>query len=472
MSTALYWFRQDLRCQDNPALTLACKSHDKIIPLYIKEKTESVPLGGAQYWWLHHSLTALKKSLQEVKLDLFLRQANPLNLIKELCKEHEISAVYWNRCYEPEHIARDQKIKAELKSLGIAVISCNGSLLNEPWDVVNQSGTYFKVFTPYWRHCLKQTRVTSLMHISSWPKLHTIASESLKDWDLLPTNPNWAIEFADFWQPGEEGALEKLAEFTTEHMTGYKHNRDIPGQSGTSRLSPHLHFGEVSPQQIWMAIHQAMHHPHSDHPSAQTYLSELGWREFCYQLMYHFPSLPKANFKEQFNHFPWQNDKHGLAQWKKGVTGYPIVDAGMRELWHTGYMHNRVRMIVASFLTKDLMIDWREGAAWFWDTLLDADLANNSANWQWVAGSGADASPYYRIFNPVLQGEKFDPQGDYVKRWVPELAKVDKKWIHNPWDAPKGSLPIVLGNDYPLPIVDHAAARDVALTAYKRLKGT
>lgn len=470
MSTAIVWFRQDLRCRDNPALTLACNNHDKLIPLFIKEPEPALPIGGAQQWWLHYSLLSLQHQLRQVGLDLSFREAEPLALLKELIATHQIEAVYWNRLYEPMHSSRDQLIKAELKALGIKVISCNGNLLHEPWEVLNSSGSYFKVFTPYWRQCLRQMNVRLVTEISVWPKHQPIHSEPLEQWKLLPKKPDWAYEFSQYWQPGEEGAAIKLQHFISEHLCGYKIARNEPAKSGTSKLSPHMHFGEISPQQIWVAVQQAMHEPDCDLQSAQTFLAELGWREFSYQLLYHYPRLMDTHFKTSFDAFPWQQDDTALSCWQQGLTGYPIIDAGMRELWRTGYMHNRVRMIVASFLTKNLMIDWRKGAAWFWDTLLDADLANNSASWQWVAGSGADAAPYYRIFNPVLQGKKFDPFGEYVARWVPELTSVAKQWIHEPWMAPKGAISVVLGKDYPFPIVDLATSRRVALECYQRLK--
>lgn len=470
MSIALIWFRQDLRCRDNPALISACQNHQKLIPLYIKELNPVLPMGAAQKWWLHHSLSALKKELNQVHLDLFLREAEPLTLLKELVLQYEVDTVYWNRCYEPMHIERDQRIKAELKSLGVKVISSNGSLLLEPWEVCNQNGSYFKVFTPYWQHCLRQLQVNVLEQVTQWPLKQDIMSHSLEDWHLLPSKPNWAQEFHEHWQPGEDGALFKLNEFILNNLQGYKELRNIPAISATSRLSPHLHFGEISPQQVWRAIQQAMLEADCDLSAANSYLAELGWREFSYHLLYHYPQLIDTPFKRQFGHFPWRDDEVALERWQKGMTGYPIVDAGMRELWRTGYMHNRVRMIVASFLTKDLLIDWRKGASWFWNTLLDADLANNSASWQWVAGSGADAAPYYRIFNPVIQGEKFDPEGEYVTRWVPELKTVDKKWIHRPWDAPAGGLSLTLGVDYPVPLIDHQQARQEALLLYKQLK--
>jgi deoxyribodipyrimidine photo-lyase len=469
MSTAIFWFRQDLRCRDHPALTLACQRHKWLIPLYIKELDPIVTLGGAQKWWLHHSLLSLQKSLQQVHLDLYLRAADPLELLKELIQQHAVEAVYWSRCYEPAHRDRDQVIKAELKAQGVEVISCNSALLHEPWEILNKSGEYFKVFTPYWRSAAAQVKERPLYEINLWPKAKPIASEFIGDWNLIPKNPNWAVEFSHYWQPGESGALSRLEQFITSNLDGYKANRNIPSLSATSGLSPHLHFGEISPYLIWRSMQELLCCPSTNRVSIETFLAELGWREFSYQLLYHVPKLPSEHFKKQFDAFPWQQDDMLLHCWQHGLTGYPIVDAGMRELWRTGFMHNRVRMIAASFLTKDLLIDWREGAAWFLDTLVDADLANNSASWQWVAGSGADAAPYYRVFNPVLQGEKFDPNGDYVRRWVPELASIAPPWIHHPWDAPKGGLNVVLGKDYPLPIVDHAAARQVALRQYRNL---
>jgi len=470
MTIAIHWFRQDLRCHDNPALNTACVQHKKIIPLYIFDKITDISLGGAQRWWLHHSLTALELDLQEKNLDLCLRQGEALTVLMELIKNYSIDTVYWNRCYEPEQIKRDQAIKAALKALGIDVISMNGSLLSEPWTLKNQSGDYFKVFTPFWKQCLKQITLPDASIINTWPSQVNCVSEKLSEWNLLPVSPDWAVEFSVYWQPGEAGAAKKLNHFIDSCLDGYKAQRNEPAKDATSRLSPHLHFGEISIWQVWRAIADAKQQTHCDLQSADHFLSELGWREFSYYLLYHFPALPKANFKRIFDDFPWQSDDDALKLWQKGLTGYPIIDAGMRELWRTGYMHNRVRMIVASFLVKDLFIDWRCGADWFLDTLVDADLANNSASWQWVAGSGADAAPYFRIFNPVLQSEKFDPEGIYIKKWIPELTLVKTKWIHEPWQAPAGELNIVLGKDYPHRIVEHAKARDLALANYKALK--
>ncbi|RUR10169.1 deoxyribodipyrimidine photo-lyase [Legionella sp. km772] len=464
MSVALIWFRQDLRCQDNPALTQACQ-HQQLLPLYIQEMPPTLAVGSAQRWWLHHSLNSLRASLRERHLDLFLRQGDALSILEELIAQHPIEAVYWNRCYEPSTRQRDERIKTLLKQLGIKVISFNGSLLHEPWEVLNKTGEHFKVFTPYWRQCLKQMTTQRMPQIKTWPTLYAIESESLADWQLLPKKPNWAAGFSQHWQPGEQGAWQQLSRFLNNDLASYKQARNNPGDECTSRLSPHLHFGELSPQQIWAAVQDKMQDLTCNLASVECFLSELGWREFSYQLLYHQPQLPEQNFKKSFDAFVWDDNTAALSLWQKGLTGYPIVDAGMRELWATGFMHNRVRMITASFLTKDLLIDWRHGAAWFWDTLVDADLANNSASWQWVAGSGADAAPYYRIFNPVLQGEKFDPQGCYVKRWLPELAPISNKWIHCPWQAPNFA-----STGYPAPIVDHALARQIALERYKQLK--
>ncbi|PJD90655.1 MAG: deoxyribodipyrimidine photolyase [Legionella sp.] len=466
MTTALVWFRQDLRCSDNPALTLACHEHTHLLPLYVKD-TDTQPLGGAQQWWLHHSLLSLDATLQQHGLNLILRQGNALDIILKLVKDHAITTVYWNRCYEPKLIARDTLIKAALIAQGIVVQSCNGSLLHEPWTIKNKSGGYFKVFTPFWRHCLQTMVIPNPTTIARYPNMIPTTSDHLVDWALRPKHPNWAEAFPQYWQPGEKGAHEKLQDFVQHHIQGYHHLRDVPAADATSRLSPHLHFGEISPWQIWRILEQIMTDPTVDLHSAQRFLAEIGWREFSYHLLYHFPELPNAHFNAKFDTFPWQNDVSNFIAWQKGLTGFPIVDAGMRQLWKTGYMHNRVRMIVASFLIKDLLIDWRLGADWFLDTLVDADLASNSASWQWVAGSGADAAPYFRIFNPMLQSEKFDPNGDYIREWVPELSRVDSKWIHQPWLASDAALGLCLGKEYPKPIVDHGEARKKALQYYQ-----
>ena len=468
MSNAIVWFRQDLRLDDNPAFASACEHHG-VIPLYILDEI-TTHIGGAQRWWLHHSLVSLDEGLKKQGLTLCRRQGNALDVLKQLVDDYQIDTIYWNRCYEPAAIERDTLIKHFFHTCGVHVVSSNGSLLHEPWQITNASGHFFKVFTPYWRACLKQMIIPKPSIISHTFKALSVKSESLDSWKLLPANPNWADAFGQYWQPGEDGAHTTLTHFIDMHLTGYNTSRDQPAKDTTSKLSPHLHFGEISPWQIWRAIEMAKLDATCDLKSIERFLAELGWREFSYHLLYHASSLPNTNFKADFDSFPWNNDVNFLQQWQKGQTGYPIVDAGMRELWHTGYMHNRVRMIVASFLTKDLLIDWRYGASWFLDTLVDADLASNSASWQWVAGCGADAAPYFRIFNPVLQGEKFDPDGDYVRRWVPELKSVPVQWVHKPWLAPQDKLGLCLGKDYPKPMVDHLEARKTALFHYKMLE--
>ncbi|CDZ78450.1 Deoxyribodipyrimidine photo-lyase [Legionella massiliensis] len=467
MTTALIWFRQDLRLVDNPAFIEACSQHQFVIPLYIYDKQNSV-LGAAQAWWLHHSLIALRNSLSNQGLDLVLRKGNPLEIILDLVKRLSVESVYWNRCYEPLVIERDKKIKAALLESGINVQSTNGSLLHEPWTIKNKSGDFFKVFTPYWKQCTQILHIPSPMHLASRPKGIAIQSDEIQQWGLLPSL-NWAARFPEFWSPGEEGAQKKLNEFIDYHLKGYKKNRDFPAKNATSRLSPHLHFGEISPWMILRAVEIAKLDPSCDLASAQHFISELGWREFSVYLLYHFPKLASENFRKEFDGFPWRNDEHFLACWQKGLTGYPIIDAGMRELWATGYMHNRVRMIVASFLTKGGLINWRLGADWFLDTLVDADLANNSASWQWVAGSGADAAPYFRIFNPVLQSQKFDSEGTYIRQWVPELAKLKGQSIHAPWEDGDSSQ-VYLNKTYPRPIVNHQEARARALACYQQLR--
>lgn len=467
MTIALVWFRQDLRLTDNPAFIEACSHHEQVIPLYIYDKKGCV-LGQAQAWWLHHSLIALDKSLNQQGLSLVFRKGNPLDIILELVTEYDVTSVYWNRCYDPQAIARDKKIKLALGEKGIKVQSFNGNLLHEPWTIKNKTGDFFKVFTPYWKKCRQILNIPSPLMLTKRPRGIEITSDDIGKWKLLPAI-NWAARFSEYWTPGEEGAQKKLNEFIIHHINGYKRNRDFPAKNATSRLSPHLHFGEISPWVILRALELAKLEQACDLASIEHFLSELGWREFSIYLLYHFPKLDCENFRKEFDAFPWQNDEQLLTRWQKGMTGYPIIDAGMRELWATGYMHNRVRMIVASFLTKDLLIDWRLGAHWFLDTLVDADLANNSASWQWVAGCGADAAPYFRIFNPILQSQKFDPDGVYIRQWVPELNQLNSESIHQPWTAP-GATSIFLRNKYPKPIIDHQEARAKALSYYQQFK--
>ncbi|MBX3457818.1 MAG: deoxyribodipyrimidine photo-lyase [Candidatus Paracaedibacteraceae bacterium] len=465
---SIVWFRKDLRLFDNPALFHAVAESTSVIPIFIDEE-KAYPLGGASKWWLHHSLSTLSLSLNE---KLTFHKGHPLDILQRICRDTGATQVYWNRRYEPSAIETDKKIKSTLEENGIQVKTYNSHLLNEPWTIKNNQGAYFKVFTPYWKRCMAASTIPACLATPSLEKITSIKGCSLDTLDLLPTKPDWAGGLRKSWVPGESGAQERLLDFI-DNLSGYKDNRNRPDISATSRLSPHLTWGEISVRQIWYLIHKAIESGQAPEPDALNFLSEIGWREFSYHLLFHIPTLPTQPLQQKFTTFPWHNNPEAFSLWSKGLTGYPIVDAGMRELWHTGYMHNRVRMIVASFLIKDLLIPWQDGEAWFWDTLVDADLANNSASWQWAAGCGADASPYFRIFNPVLQGEKFDPKGTYVRRWVPELANLSDKFIHHPWTASETKLlgaGVRLGHTYPYPMIDHDVARKRALALYKDLQ--
>jgi deoxyribodipyrimidine photo-lyase len=471
------WFRQDLRLTDNPALAAAAASGRPVIALYILDTdTRDWAMGAATQWWLHHSLAALDAALrQRYGLALTLRRGRPADILAALLRETGADTVHWNRVYEPAGIARDTAIKATLQGVGITVETHNAALLFEPWTVKTRAGGWFKVFTPFWRTCLSlPSPVPGRAPDRIAPYTTPLASDALPDWHLLPTRPDWAGGLRDSWTPGEAGAAARLQDFIDQDLHRYADGRDRPDLHCTSRLSPHLHFGEIGPRQVWQAVRMAAERGGAGITgSAAKFLAELGWREFCHHLLFHFPALPQQNFRADFDAFPWNPRPDLVAAWQRGRTGYPIVDAGMRQLWHSGWMHNRVRMIAASFLIKHLLQDWRVGEAWFWDTLVDASLANNAGGWQWVAGSGADAAPYFRIFNPVLQGEKFDPAGRYVRRWLPELAGLPDKYIHKPWMAPEAVLNqsgLVLGRDYPQPLVDHDAARKAALAAFAALR--
>ena len=473
----ILWFRQDLRLQDNAALHAALARGGPVIPVYIYDPAGEGgwPPGGATKWWLHHSLVALDASLHVRGSRLILAQGDSGEVLGELITTTGAEAVYWNRRYEPAIIARDKAIKADLVAARIEAKSFNSALLFEPHTISNKQGKPFQVFTPYWRHCQTQPIATPVAlakgkfpEPAGWP-----VSLDIKGLNLLPTI-KWDAGFYDAWKPGEAGAQQQLKVFVAEAMAGYENQRNLPAASGTSRLSPHLHFGEIGPRQVWAAV-QALSKDSGvfpPHRGAQVFLSEIGWREFAYHLLFHYPHTPEQPLREDFKRFPWADDADGakLRAWQRGQTGYPIVDAGMRELWHTGWMHNRVRMIVASFLVKHLRLPWQQGAAWFWDTLVDADLANNTLGWQWSAGCGADAAPYFRIFAPVIQGEKFDGAGAYVRRWVPEIAKLPDKFLHAPWSASDNVRDYAkIDGNYPDPIVDHATARAEALAAFKTL---
>lgn len=475
MSSTLVWFRQDLRLQDNPALAAAVARGRAVVPVYILDDAGAGRWrpGGAARWWLHHSLAALDTALRERGLRLVLARGESGAVLRSLLEATGADAVYWNRCYEPAAIARDKELKA---TLSVEVRSFNSALLFEPHAVRNRSGGPFQVFTPFWRHCLTlkveepvRLPLKTLPAPARWPR-----SLELEEFDLLPT-VRWDVGLAQTWKPGEAGAQEKLRRFAGAAMAAYGQRRDRPDLDGTSALSPHLHFGEVGPRQIWAAV-KAQSRDNGVFPpnrGAQVFLSEVGWREFAYHLLYHFPETTERPLRPEFAGFAWRNDASQLRAWQRGRTGYPIVDAGMRQLWTTGWMHNRVRMIAASFLVKHLRLNWTEGAAWFWDTLVDADLASNTLGWQWTAGCGADAAPYFRIFNPMLQGEKFDPEGAYVRRWVPELARLPAEFIHRPWEAPAEVLAragVGLGREYPWPIVEHGPARAAALAALQEIR--
>ncbi|MGS2719614.1 cryptochrome/photolyase family protein [Paraglaciecola aestuariivivens] len=459
------WFRQDLRLRDNPALSFASEQ-GAVLPLYIFDTASPAEFtpGAVSQWWLHQSLTSLNASLDN---KLHCQKGDASKILLEIVKLHKIKKIVWNRCYEPWQIQRDKQLKQQLKALDVEVQSFNSHLLWEPWQVLKKDDTPYKVYTPYYRRgCL--SKPDPRMPIAAPKSLNIVYQESLDSGiDALQLMPqiNWYQGIQKYWQPGEEGAADRLSEFLPNGAKEYKNKRDFPELRATSELSPHLHFGEISPNQIWYAAINALN-GNTENVGLDCYLSELGWREFSYYLLYHFPDIPQKNFSPKFEHFNWRTDEPALKAWQRGQTGIPMVDAGMRQLWQTGTMHNRVRMIVGSFLVKNLLIDWRQGERWFWDCLVDADLAANSASWQWVAGTGADASPYFRIFNPVTQGQRFDEQGDYVKQFCPELDKLPSKYIHNPWDAPQDVLNkagITLGETYPKPIVDLKASRQRAL---------
>ncbi|WP_245500829.1 deoxyribodipyrimidine photo-lyase [Rhizobium sp. BK251] len=469
------WFRKDLRLHDNLALMEACAGRRPVVPVYIRESAElgTGPLGAAQAWWLHHSLASLKQSLRKLGTDLLLISGDPLSAIESLAKATGADAVVWNRRYDPPGMAIDARVKSALKSRGVAVKSFAGQLLHEPSTLVSGSGTPYRVFAPFWRaieageHVLEP--LDSPNAIASAADL--CRSEDLGSWNLLSKNPDWAHAFPEVWTPGEAAALEKLADFIDGGLDGYAQGRDFPGKPFTSMLSPHLAMGEIAPARIWHATRGLGSRTGSS--DVVQFRKELAWRDFSYHLLFHFPNLPHSNWDDRFDRFAWRSDRSLFRRWTTGMTGYPIVDAGMRQLWQHGWMHNRVRMITASFLAKDLMINWRHGEAWFRDTLVDADAASNAANWQWVAGSGADAAPFFRIFNPVLQGEKFDPNGEYVRRFVPELANLEDRFIHRPFDAPTAALRkagVTLDRTYPRPVVDHGVAREHALQVYKKMR--
>lgn len=462
---AIHWFRQDLRLADNAALSKASE-HQQLLTVYILDdiNAKAHALGEASRCWLHHSLVALSQSLAD---KLCVYRGNPKAVFAELMQRFDIEAVYFTRCYEPWRVKRDKQLSQWLTEQQIRVQSFNGSLLWEPWQINKQDGSPYRVFTPFYRKgCLTAVPPHKPLAAVQANLVDDKQSLNLDELQLLP-NQDWQ-QFMRHWQVGERAAQQRLHDFIDEGLFHYKEGRNFPAKPFISRLSPHLHFGEISPNQVWYSMQTL-----GDDNNIAHFCSELGWREFSYNLLFHHAELATKNLQAKFDHFPWQDDASLLAAWQRGKTGVPMVDAGMRELWQTGFMHNRVRMIVGSFLVKNLLLHWQHGERWFWNTLVDADLANNSASWQWIAGCGADAAPYFRVFNPVTQGEKFDPNGDYVRRYLPELARLPTQYLFCPWLAPAQTLQeakVVLGENYPYPIVDLKASRELALAAFASLK--
>lgn len=467
-STAIVWFRRDLRLADHPALDQARRDHASIVPVFIwdPEAEGDWAAGGASRWWLHHSLAHLDQRLRQRGSRLIVARGDTFTELERIRKVCGATALYWNRLYEPAFVARDTQLKQRWSEQGLSVRSFASALLFEPWQMLKTDGSPYLVFTPFWKQMQKRwappqaaTEPRELNGPARWP-----ASLEIEQLGLLPQR-DWAAGFKARWEPGELPARRRLDSFVDKAAAAYSTGRDRPDRHGTSRLSPHLHFGEVSPGQVARALDEAGELPHGQ--GRWSFLREIAWREFSAHLLFHYPHLPDQPLKASFAEFPWRDPadyKDDLRAWQQGQTGIPMVDAGMRELWQTGWMHNRVRMIVASFLTKNLLIPWTEGARWFWDTLVDADLANNTAGWQWTAGCGADAAPYFRVFNPILQGQKFDPEGAYVRRWCPQLTRRPNSEIHEPLS---GRYPV---QDYPNPRVDLKGSRERALQAYARIR--
>lgn len=471
---ALVLFRSDLRLGDNRALAAAAATGLPVQPVFVlDEESDGVrPIGGARRWWLHRSLEALARDLSALGCRLVLRRGPMGTAVDRLVAETGSRHVFWNRRYDPPAAAADAAMKTSLRSRGVTAESFDGQLLHEPTRLKTKTGGAYKVYTPFFRALFAQDEprppVDRPRRLRGFEG--AVASDELASWGLLPRTPDWSGGLAEAWTPGETAAQQRLDAFLGDALGDYSVSRDLPGVEGTSRLSPHLAHGEITPFQILAALRDR-----TSGPGAETFRREIAWREFCYHLLWHNPDIATRNVDRSFDNFSWRRDVKALRAWQRGRTGYPIVDAGMRELWRTGWMHNRVRMIAASFLIKHLLIDWRKGEQWFWDTLVDADPANNPASWQWVAGSGADASPYFRIFNPTLQGEKFDSDGTYVRRYVPEIATISDRKLHRPWDLPKAALDeagVKLGTTYPVPVVEHDVARSRAMDAYRSTRGT
>ena len=471
MGTAIVWFRRDLRLADHPALDAAARRHERVLPVYIHapgEAGEWAP-GAASRWWLHHALAALETQLHRHHGGLHLRTGPSLDTLQALVEATDAEAVYWNRLYEPALVERDTRIKSALAGRGVQVASFDAALWRSPWQVLTQQEQPYRVFTPFWRNLRAQLgdRVEPPVAVPSPLRLaEADGGLALAELDLLP-KLRWADGFADHWTPGEAGAMDALEAFADAAIRDYAAERDRPGRRGTSRLSPHLHFGEITPRLLHHRLAQVLPGPVLSSKGVEAFLREVGWRDFAHHVLFHFPHSAHRNLDQRFDRYPWRDDADALARWQRGRTGIPLVDAGMRELWATGWMHNRVRMIAASWLTKNLGQHWLNGARWFWDTLVDADLASNSLGWQWVAGSGVDAAPYFRIFNPVTQARRFDPDGAYIRHWVPELRGAPPALVHEPWTREGFNA----ASGYPLPMLDLKASRQRALDGYDAIRG-
>ncbi|MEO1248011.1 MAG: deoxyribodipyrimidine photo-lyase [Pseudomonadota bacterium] len=469
MSSSIVWFRRNLRLTDNAALEAAIEDGHPLLMVYVLDELDA---GAASRWWLHGSLASLAAGIERLGGRLILRRGDPVDILDELADRHAAASIHCARRYEAEAAEQERRLAARLGARAVLQLH-EDSLLRRPVDVTTQTGSNYKVFTPYYKASIAQGQPAEPGPApEELPAMvPDAATELLQDWRLLPAKPDWAAGFREVWTPGERGAEERIGEIA-DNIGAYGKGRDHPAEEATSRLSPHLHFGEISPRQVW---HGVMSHAreHRREEAAEPFTRQLHWRDFSAYLLFHNPTLPEQPLRPEFRDFPWHDDAEALEAWQKGQTGYPIVDAGMRQLWHTGWMHNRVRMIVASLLVKHLLIPWQRGAEWFMDTLVDADAANNSAGWQWVAGCGSDAAPYFRIFNPITQGQKFDPQGEYVRQWVPELRELPARFVHEPWTADDFTLQtsaISLGETYPRPIIEHKAGREQALAAYRSMR--
>ncbi len=470
MGKAIYWFRNDLRLADNSAWKLAIESGSQVYPVYIHSPDDDGEwaVGGASRWWLHHALQDLEDQLSRKGLRLIIRVGDPERVLQALINELGITEAFWNKRYIPAQFEADDRLHTDLVKQGIDVTVCNSSLLLEPWDICSGSGQPYRVYTPFLR-AFRSNEVQDPVNSDgdpvvpcSWP-----GSLEVSGLGLLP-EIDWAKGLRSFWKPTRAGGLERLRDFARRELDAYDRMRDIPSEDGTSRLSPYLHWGQLGPREVVAALS-----PMPDSNGKETYYREIVWREFAYHILFNNPDTDMKPLQPSFNQFTWREDAGDLEAWQKGLTGYPIVDAGMRQLWETGWMHNRVRMIVASFLVKHLLLPWQEGARWFWDTLVDADLASNSLGWQWAGGCGADAAPYFRVFNPILQGKKFDPDGEYVRKYVPELKDLPNRYIHTPWEMPASmqeSLQVAIGDQYPAPVIEHKQGRDRALEAFQQMR--